>query len=259
MSQSSYTAATGLIASQKSLAVASNNLANAKTDAFKKQDAVFTDLVYRDEGRIGDTDKEAGTMQFGTGATVSNVVGDFRAGPLKATENKMHIALDGDKGSFIPVMSPEGDIFYTRDGMMSLNKNGELIHAASGYTIGEQVLQIPAGQISNLNIAENGRVTVLDETNQEQEIGFIELASFINPPGLQRLGKNLYKEVAASGGVIMGLPGEDGFERIMQGFIEESNVNSVIEILNIVDIQKLNDYNTRAFKTSSEIERKLYE
>ncbi len=253
MQESLWIAKTGLDAQQTRMATISNNLANVSTAGYKRGRAVFEDLLYQNLRQVGaqtsqDTESPSGLMQ-GTGVRVVATEKLFTQGNLETTENSLDVAIDG-KG-FIQVLLPDGTMSYTRDGSLALDSQGQLV-SANGYPV-EPSITIPQDALS-INIGTDGTVSVLSPgATAPSQVGTLQLADFINPAGLQAIGKNLYLESGSSGNPQTGTPGLNGLGSIMQGFVESSNVNVVEELVSMIETQRAYEMNSKAISTSDQM------
>jgi len=246
--------ATGMLAQQTNVEVISNNIANMTTAGFKQQRAEFQDLLYQNIRRPGSQSSDAGTIvptgiQLGAGVKTASVYRIHTQGSIVITGNALDMAINGD--GFFQVQMPDGTTNYTRAGSFQLNADGQIV-TADGYTL-LPGLTVPQDTI-DITIDESGQVQVkLDGTTDTQTIGQIQLAMFPNDAGLAALGNNLYSETAASGAPVVGNPAIDGFGKIEDGSIEQSNVNVVSEITNLITAQRAYEMNSRVIKTSDEM------
>ncbi len=246
--------ATGMLAQQTNVDVISNNIANMTTTGYKRRRAAFQDLIYQNIDRPGSTSSDAGTtvptgIQLGLGVRTGGVYREHGQGALRITENPLDLAITG-KG-FFQVQMPNGDIAYTRDGTFQVNENSELV-TLQGFLV-DPGITIP-DDATNIDVNENGEVIVsLPGQTATQTVGQLQLANFINPPGLDAIGDNLYLETAASGSPTTGNPGLEDFGRIRQGAIETSNVNVVEEITNLITAQRAYEMNSTVISTSDEM------
>ena len=231
------TSATGMIAQQLRVEVIAHNLANVNTPAFKRSRAHFEDLLYQ-------TVQGGGTVgQPGAESLPAIQIGQ---GPLEPTGRPLDVAIDG--AGFFQVRRPDGTVAYTRDGSFTLSDQGILV-TSGGYALLPEI-RIPP-EAKEIMISRNGVVSVLTpESPQPLELGRIELARFINPPGLVALGENLYGETAASGPPILGLPQEDGFGSLLQGNLEASNVEIVQEMVDMIAALRAYELNAKAVQVS---------
>lgn len=246
--------ATGMLAQQMNVDVISNNIANMTTTGFKRQRAAFQDLIYQNIDRPGSTSSDAGTtvpsgLQLGLGVRSGAVYRMHGQGALRITENPLDVAITGE--GFYQVQLPSGQTAYTRDGTFQINENGELV-TTQGYAI-DPGITIPA-DATDIDINESGEVLVsIPGQTAASNVGQIQLANFINPTGLEAIGDNLYKETDASGAPTTGNPGTDEFGRLRQGSLEQSNVNVVEEITELITAQRAYEMNSKVISTSDEM------
>lgn len=245
-----HTAATGMIGMQTQVDTTSNNIANVNTIGYKKQRAEFADLMYQTMQYAGTSTSETTIsptgIEIGLGVRPLAIVKQFSQGSPKETENNLDITITG-KG-FFQIEMPDGTIAYTRNGNFKLDNEGNIVNS-DGYrlipniTIPEDVVQI--------NIATDGIVNVIrSNSTQSETIGQIETTTFINPSGLHALGDNLYVSTNASGEPINGIPGNDGFGMLRQGFIELSNVKLVEEMTDLITGQRAYEANSKTIQTA---------
>ncbi len=255
--QTLYTAATGMDAMQTKLDVIANNLANINTTAFKKDRANFEDLLYRNDAYPGTLDANqqpspVGT-QVGLGVRVQSTQKDYRQGTLQQTGRKLDIAIEGD--GFLQVLDPVSQqILYTRAGNLNVNANGNLVigSAQTGRLL-EPPITIPQDAAS-IKISPTGQVGfILEGDPAEQNAGQIQMAKFINPDGLLKLGENLYSATDASSTAIQGDPGVDGFGQLRQGSLEASNVEPVQELIDLITTQRGFELNSQAVQAGDQL------
>lgn len=248
-----WTAATGMTTQQLNIDNIANNLANVNNVGFKKSRINFQDLLYQ-EIRPSGTPNATGInfptgIQIGLGSRVIATEKIFTTGSFQETGNPLDLAIEGD--GFFQVTLPDGTIAYTRAGSFKLNQDGDVV-TPDGYLI-EPPINIPANALS-ISVGSDGTVSVTLPGEQEpDEIGNIELARFINPAGLNSIGKNLYLPTGASGDAEAGVPGEDGFGLIIQGVLEMSNVNVVEEMVNMITGQRAYEINSKAIQTGDQM------
>jgi len=254
--QTLYSAATGMTALETKLDVIANNLANIETTAFKKDRVNFEDLFYRHEKMPGIQDT-AGLftptgIQIGLGSRVSSVQAESKQGAFRDTGNELDVAIEGR--GFFQVMDPNGTTYYTRAGNFSKNANGELVVGSAN--IGRKLqppIMIPQDALA-ISISPEGQVSVRQPANQQMsQVGQIELASFINPQGLLKLGENLYAETDASGAPTLANPGQDGTGQLRQNSLEASNVEPVQELIDLITTQRSFELNSEAVKAGDQI------
>ena len=252
MIRSLWTARTGLDAQQTQLDVISNNLANVSTNGFKRQRAVFEDLLYqtmRQPGAQQTAESQISSgLQVGNGTRVVATERIFTQGSLQQTGNSLDVAIQGN--GFVPIQLEGGDTGYTRDGSFQLNNAGQIV-TASGYLVGGGIT-IPQDALS-ITIGKDGTVSVLPPGNTIQEVGQMLLATFINPGGLQSVGENLYRETASSGVANEQPPGTNGVGVFNQGYVETSNVNVAEELVSMIITQRAYEINSRAIQTSDQM------
>ncbi|WP_207062406.1 flagellar basal-body rod protein FlgG [Motiliproteus sp. SC1-56] len=248
-----FVAKTGLAAQDTALRVVSNNLANANTDGFKRDRAVFEDLLYQVQRQPGaqssnNTELPSG-FQLGTGVRTVGTQKIFTQGTLEITEQNLDLAIEGD--GFFQVTQPDGTISYTRHGQFQLNQNGDVV-TAEGFLL-EPQLNIPADTTS-LTIGVDGVVSLAQgSTGTATQVGTIELAHFTNPAGLQAIGSNQFIETVASGAPTIGQPGLDGLGQVVQGALENSNVNSVEELVEMITVQRAFEMNSKVISTADQM------
>ena len=254
--QTLYTAATGMSSMEQKLDVIANNLANLETTAFKKDRANFEDLFYRNPILPGAQDT-AGQftptgIHIGLGSAVSSVQADFRQGSFRQTGNELDVVIEGR--GFFQVLDPGGTTYYTRAGNFSKNSNGNLVMGSAN--IGRMLqppITIPE-DATGISISAEGVVSVRQPGNQQMsQVGTIELASFINPQGLLKMGENLYGETDASGAPTLGNPGQDGMGLLRQSSLEASNVEPVTELIDLITTQRSFELNSQAVKAGDQM------
>jgi flagellar basal-body rod protein FlgG len=248
-----YTAASGMNAQQANMDTVANNLANVNTSGFKKSRMEFQDLVYQQitaPGSATSTSNEAPTgLEIGLGTRPVATARDFGNGNLRSTNAPLDVAIEG-KG-FLQVALPSGETGYTRAGSLHLSAEGGLV-TSDGFNIQPQIT-IPPNAVS-VSISQAGIVSVqVSGQTATQEVGTLELASFQNPAGLRALGSNLYAATSASGEPTTSAPGEDGMGTLQQGFLEDSNVSVVEEMVNMILAQRAYEANSRVVKASDEM------
>jgi flagellar basal-body rod protein FlgG len=253
MNKALWIAKTGLDAQQTRMSVVSNNLANVNTTGFKKSRAVFEDLIYQTVRQAGaqsaqNTELPSGLM-LGTGVRTVATEKMFTQGNLTQTDNSLDVAIQGR--GFFEILLPDGTLGYTRDGSFQLNSEGQMV-TSSGYEVQPGIV-IPEGTQS-ITVAEDGTVSAQVAGNVGPvEVGALQLADFINPAGLQPIGQNLFTETAASGAPQTGTPGLDGRGSLIQGFLEGSNVNTVEELVNMIETQRAYEMNSKAISSADQM------
>jgi flagellar basal-body rod protein FlgG len=250
MDASLWISKTGLDAQQKRMSVISNNLANVNTTGFKRDRAVFEDLLYQNVRQAGgqtgaDTLAPIGLM-MGTGTRVLANEKIHAQGNMITTENALDIAIDGP--GFLQITQADGTIAYTRDGGFKISATGQVV-TANGDLL-DPALVIPDNAAS-ITIGRDGIVSVeIIAGGGQQQLGQINLARFVNPAGLQPMGQNLYKETAASGAPQVLIPGQAGVGFLRQGMLEASNVNVVEEMVNMIETQRAYEVNSKSISAT---------
>lgn len=248
-----WIAKTGLDAEQTRMSVIANNLANVNTTGFKRDRAVFEDLMYQNIRQAGassteDTNLPSG-LQLGTGVRTVATQKLHSQGNVVQTGNSFDVAVQGN--GFFQVTHPDGSIVYTRDGSFGLDNAGQLV-TQNGYLL-EPAITVPANTLS-VTVGSDGTVSALVAGNTTpSQIGNITLAQFINPTGLQSIGDNLYRESAASGAAQVDTPGLNGAGSLIQGSLESSNVNVVEELVNMIETQRAYEMNSKAISTTDDM------
>ncbi|MCX7250461.1 MAG: flagellar basal-body rod protein FlgG [Burkholderiales bacterium] len=257
MLRSLWVAKTGLEAQQAQMDVITNNIANVNTNGFKRSRAVFEDLLYqtvRQPGAPSSQQTQFPTgLQFGTGVKPVATERLHTQGNLMQTGNSKDIAIDG-KG-FFQIQLSDGTVAYSRDGSFHVDNQGQLV-TSSGYLLLPQITVPAEAQV--LTVSRSGQVSVtVQGTAAAQELGTLQLASFINPAGLEARGENLYVETGASGAPIVNEPGTNGLGQLSQGFVEAANVNVVEEMVNMVQAQRAYELNSKAVTASDQMLQKI--
>ncbi|KXS45307.1 MULTISPECIES: flagellar basal-body rod protein FlgG [unclassified Candidatus Frackibacter] len=252
MIRSLWTAATGMKAQQLNIDTISNNLANVNTSGFKKSRVNFQDLMYQSLRAAGTPNNQG--SQVPTGIEVGHGVRPaatqklFSQGSFKKTGNPLDVAIEGD--GFFQVIRPDGRIAYTRDGSLKRDNNGRIV-TSDGYPIQPEIT-IPEDSVK-VTVTAEGNVLAKQANGQLEELGQIELARFSNAAGLKSIGRNLFVQTPASGEPIAGVPAEDGFGTLAQGYLEMSNVKVVEEMVNMIAAQRAYEINSKAIKASDQM------
>ena len=247
-------AASGMSAQQMKVDVVSNNLANMSTTGYNARRADFADLMYQQVQRPGTISAQDGTMlptgvQLGLGVRPSSVSVVLEQGTLSQTSGDLDVAIEG-KG-YLQVTLPSGGAAYTRDGALKRTADG-LIVTADGNAIAPGIT-IPADARS-ISINANGEVYAYfnDQVNPTL-LGQFTLASFTNEKGLEATGSNLFVESPASGPAIVGTPGLDGLGTLRQGYLEESSVDAVREVTELIKAQRGYELNAKVITAVDEM------
>ena len=254
--QTLYTAATGMESLETKLDVIANNLANIDTVAYKRDRANFEDLFYR-QIRLPGADQTSGMptatgIELSLGSRVSSTQTDFDQGSFQTTGNPLDLAIEGSGFFMVEDPNGTGDPLYTRAGNLNLNADGEIVvgSASLGRRLQPPITVPP--EATNISISPAGVVEVR-VNNQTQQIGTIELATFINPDGLLKLGDNLYQQTEASGDVIQNEPGQNGTGIIRQTALEASNVEPVQELIDLITTQRAFELNSQVVQAGDQI------
>ena len=253
MMRALYTAASGMEAQQYNMDTISNNLANVNTTGFRRNEARFQDLVYQEMRApgtpVGPSVVPAG-QDVGLGVKVGSSEKIFSQGNLEQTGNSLDVAIEGD--GFFQVRQPDGTIAYTRDGSFKQDANGVLV-TADGYFVDPQIT-IPQNAQS-VSIGTDGTVTALvPGSTTPQTLGQLQIARFVNPAGLSPIGgHNLYTQTGASGAPVVTQPGLNGAGSLESGYLENSNVQVVQEIVNMIVAQRAFEANSKAISTSDQM------
>lgn len=253
MDSALWAAKTGLDAQQTRMTVVSHNLANVNTTGFKKDRAVFEDLLYQNQKQVGgatsqDTVSPTG-LNIGTGVRIVATEKNHTQGSLNTTGNSLDVAIQGR--GFFQILMPDGSFGYTRDGGFKMSAEGELV-TSSGYKV-QPGINIPAGAQS-ITIGNDGVVSALvSGQSTPTQIGTLQLTDFVNPAGLQPRGENLLSESAASGPAQTSTPGLNGLGSLQQGALEGSNVNVVEELVNMIETQRAYEMNSKAISTTDQM------
>lgn len=247
-------AATGMSAQQMRVDVVSNNLANMSTTGYNARRADFADLHYQQLTRPGTVSAQDGTLlptgvQMGLGVRPSAVSVVLAQGTLTATGGDLDLAIEG-KG-YLEVTLPSGAAAYTRDGALKRTGDG-LIVTADGHAVAPGVT-IPSDARS-VSINADGEVyAYFDGQVEPQLLGQLNLVGFTNEKGLEALGSNLFAESPASGPPLVGAPGQDGLGMLRQGYLEESSVDAVREVTELIKAQRGYELNAKVITAADQM------
>jgi flagellar basal-body rod protein FlgG, Gram-negative bacteria len=256
MIRSLNTAATGMAAQQNNMDVIANNIANVSTNGFKKSRAEFEDLMYQTQkepgASTGANSFSPNGVQVGLGVKTAAVQKDFTYGSAQVTKNPLDIQIEGS--GFFQVLTPDGEVAYTRDGAFKKDPNGRIIDK-NGNVLQPEIT-IPA-DTSGIEISANGEVRVIQGTGGPNAapttLGTIDVVNFVNPAGLRAAGKNLFQQTPASGQAITSRPGLNGTGFLSQGQLEASNVNIVDEMVGMITAQRAYETNSKVIQTSDQM------
>jgi len=249
-----YTAASGMETQETNLENVANNLANASTAGFRKRRMQFQDLLYQNIVLPGAASTQQTTyatgLQIGLGAKAAASEIIQAQGDFNSTGNPLDLAIQGN--GFFQVQLPSGEIAYTRDGEFQLDSTG-IIVTSNGYQL-QPAITIPPSA-TNVTIGSDGTISVqLPGQQQAQQVGTIQLATFANPGGLNSIGNNVYLQTTASGNAIVGTPGgAEGVGTILQGALENSNVDIVTEFVEMIMAQRSYESNSRVVQAADQM------
>jgi flagellar basal-body rod protein FlgG len=247
-------AATGMAAQQTRVDVISNNIANMSTTAYQPRVAEFADLLYQQHLTPGSVTSQTGTIvpagiQLGMGVRPSTVSIEVVQGALSATGGDLDLAIEGR--GFFEITLPSGESAYTRDGKFYRDSEGLIVNS-DGYALADNIT-IP-NDARQISISLDGEVTAFfDNAPEGQQIGVISMTVFANTKGLEAMGGNLFRETAASGAPIVSEPGTEGVGTMRQGFLEDSGVDVVEEISELIEAQRGYELNSKIISAADEM------
>ncbi len=247
-----HTAATGMDAQVVRIDTIANNLANANTTGFKESQVDFADLMYEAVRQPGgsqtqDTRMPTG-LEIGSGVSPVSTLKVFTQGGVTKTGGELDMAISGQ--GFFQVETPNGEVKYTRDGNFRINADGLVVNS-HGYPLYPNI-SVPEDATS-VAVGVDGTVSVVTADGSYSRVGEIQLANFVNPAGLSSEGKNLFAETEASGVPTTGMPGQEGFGEIRQGYLEESNVDVVTELVDLISAQRTYELNSKVVKAGDRV------
>jgi flagellar basal-body rod protein FlgG len=247
-------AATGMSAQQMRVEVISNNLSNMSTTGYNSRRAEFADIHYQQVSRAGSVNASNGTVlptgvQLGLGVRPAAVSVQLEQGALSATGGDLDIAIDGQ--GYLEVTLPSGRSAYTRDGGLKRSADG-LIVTSEGFSVAPEIV-IPSDARS-ISINSDGEVyAYFDDTTEAEILGQFSLSGFTNPKGLEAMGSNLFVETEASGPALTASPGEEGLGTIRQGYLEDSSVDAVREITELIEAQRGYELNAKVISAADQM------
>ena len=254
--QTLYTAATGMTAMQTKLDVIANNMANINTTAFKKDRANFEDLFYEQVRLPGALDADGNItstgVEVGLGVRVQSTQTNHTQGAFQTTDNPLDFAIEGQ--GFFQLTDPNGGQLYTRSGNFGINPNGQLVlgSAQTGWVV-EPAITVPQ-EATGIVVTPDGQVQMRTASSPNlQTLGQLQLATFVNPDGLLKLGDSLYRETDASGTPQVLSPGDQGTGLIRQGALESSNVEPVSELIDLITTQRAFELNSQVIQAGDQI------
>ncbi|HEY8195205.1 MAG TPA: flagellar basal-body rod protein FlgG [Hyphomicrobium sp.] len=247
-------AATGMSAQQTNVEVIANNVANINTTGFKRSRAEFTDLLYETERAAGTPARDDETIipegnQVGLGVRLVAIRHLSMQGTLAPTGNSYDLALNGN--GYFQVQGENNEILYTRDGAFNKNSSGQLITLDGNLVV--PGITVPANA-TDIQVNDAGQVyATIGATGQQQLLGQLTIANFANETGLDALGGNLFRETEASGNAVIGNPGDPGYATIKQGYLENSNVDPVKEITELIAAQRAYEMNSKVISAADDM------
>jgi flagellar basal-body rod protein FlgG len=252
MLRSLWTASTGMKAQMTNLDVISNNLANVNTTGFKKSMVNFQDLLYETLKAAGEStgpdSKDPVGQQVGAGTQIAGITKDFSIGEITRTDRDLDIAIKG-KG-FFQILDVDSEVKYTRDGSFQLSSDGKIVNSDGLELIG--LGNVPA-EAMGVSVSATGNISYIDDSGNENSLGDVQLALFVNPSGLSSLGGNLYAKTPSSGEAQLVEPGQQSVGTLQQRFLELSNVNLVEEMVGMITTQRAYEVNSRGIRTADEM------
>lgn len=246
--------ATGMLAQQMNVDMISNNIANMTTTGFKRQRMEFKDLIYQHITRPGATSSADGTtvpsgLSLGLGVRPAATYRIHEQGTILITNNDLDLAINGR--GFFQIELPNGDTAYTRAGSFQVNQDGEIV-TSEGYRLLPGIT-VPEDALS-IEVNEEGQVFAkMPQQVALQDLGQIELAIFVNGAGLEAIGDTMFLETPASGQALVGTPASENFGSLRQSMLEQSNVDSVKEITNLITAQRAYEMNSNVIRTSDQM------
>ncbi len=242
-------------AQQKSVDNVANNLANVNTTGYKRTTVAFQDMFYENiasskHGAAASRPNNDGpSLQVGHGSQAVATIRNFMQGPVEESGSALDVAISGS--GFFQVEMPDGSIAYTRDGNFSRDATGLLVNN-SGLPLADMI-EVPMEAVA-IDISQDGVVTAQMAGDRGQiDLGQIELAKFVNPSGLNAMGDNLFSENESSGMPFYGNPGSDGFGVLRQGYLEQSNVDIVNEMVKLIEAQRAYETNSKVVQTAEDM------
>lgn len=251
-----WSAASGMKNLQLKIDTISNNIANVNTSGFKNQRVEFKDIMYDSYTQVDQLENETRPVpiEIGHGVMTSATLRDFTTGNLQQTGNDLDFAISGDH--FFTVVDEAGNMQYTKDGSfkIAVTDEGSKLVTSDGYyvqgeggdiTFGDDVEEISVDSLGNIKVKRVGE-------EEYEDLDTFLLVKFINPAGLEAIGKNFYSETIASGVPIEGIETGDGTE-VLQGFIENSNVQIVDEMINLITAERAYEINSKSIQTADRL------
>ncbi|MCQ4089892.1 flagellar basal body rod protein FlgG [Exiguobacterium sp. A1_3_1] len=284
MLRSMYSGISGLKNFQTKLDVVGNNIANVNTFGYKKGRVTFKDLVNQSVGSASGAGGGVGgtnPKQVGLGASMSTVDNVYNQGALQNTGRTLDVGISGE--GFYQVMTAEG-VRYSRSGNFYTDLDGNIVTGDGNYVVGTGTAAVPTGPVPNnlpngsvppaaptpgyqklkiptdarnLSIGKDGLVTYVNNTGALTTVGYITLANFPNPGGLEKSGVNLFASSQNSGAAATGTPSTNGLGQLTSGTLEMSNVDLSEEFTEMIIAQRGFQANTRIITTSDQVLEEL--
>jgi len=249
-----HTAATGMMAQELNVQVISNNIANMRTTGYKRQRAEFQDLLYEHVSRIGSQTSSQGNIlpvgiDLGGGVKTVGTPRLMTQGTMAQTGGSLDMAIRGD--GFFKIQMPDGTFSYTRDGSFQMDATGRIVNAQGNPV--QPTITIPTNS-TGLTINAQGQVSVTTQGATTPTIlGQLSLTRFVNQAGLLSVGDNNFLETPASGTPQDGLPSTDGAGDILQGNLEQANVEAVSEISDLIAAQRAYEMNGKVITAADQM------
>lgn len=249
-----HTAATGMMAQELNVQVISNNIANMRTTGYKRQRAEFQDLLYEQVRRVGTQTSEQGNIlpagvELGSGVKTVGTPRLMTQGAIVTTGKETDVAIRGE--GFFQITLPDGRTAYTRDGSFAIDATGRLVTAQGNLV--QPAITVPANS-TGLTINAQGQVMVTPAgTTTPTQIGQLQVAVFINKSGLQGIGDNLLLETPSSGTPQLGTPSTLSFGSLLQNSLEQSNVEAVSEISDLIAAQRAYEMNAKVVSAADQM------
>ncbi|GAA3858960.1 flagellar basal-body rod protein FlgG [Celeribacter arenosi] len=247
-------AATGMSAQQMRVETISQNLANMNTTGYNARRAEFADLHYQQLTRPGTINASDGTVlptgvQLGLGVRPSSVTVELAQGSLSQTGGDLDIAIEGN--GYLEVTLPSGQSAYTRDGGLKRSADG-LIVTSDGHSVVPDIV-IP-DDARSISINAQGEVyAYFNDRVEAEQLGQFTLAGFSNAKGLEAIGSNLFLETAGSGPAFVTTPGSEGLGTVRQGYLEDSSVDAVREVTELIEAQRGYELNAKVITAADQM------
>lgn len=263
MVRSLWTAASGMIAQQTNVDTIANNLANVNTVGYKTEVNEFKSLLYQtlqQKTTTADGEPKPTSAQVGLGVRNASITSIFKQGSLLSSESDTSFAIDG-KG-FFALQGNDGETYYTRNGNFQwalAGNDSNMLANSDGLPVldteGNPIILGPDYVVSQIEVSANGDICYPDDQNNAQPIGIrIGLTQFNNPAGLEKTQNGLFAVTTASGEPI-NESDNDNVEKskVVQGYLEGSNVQVVDEMVNMIVAQRAYEMNSKAITASDEM------